>query len=84
MKVIATIVIIVTILSFCIILCLLWMPKPPIRTGIRSYYGEDRYLLATVYGEYSGDCFIPCMDILSRLDEWQREKIVLVETIPDK
>lgn len=80
MKVIATIVI---ILFICIVLCLLWKPKSPLQTGTRSYYGKDRYLLATVNGDYLDGCFVPMMDILSRLSQEQRERIVLVETIPD-
>lgn len=76
MKAILTIVVIIA-------LCLLWRPDKPSRTGTRSYYAKDRYLLAYVHGEYLGDCFVPSMDILKRLNQEQIDNIVLVEAIPD-
>jgi len=60
-----------------------WRDKP-IRTGMRSYYAKDRYLLARVHGEYIGNFFVPSMNILQRLNQEQIDTIVLVETIPDK
>lgn len=80
MKLILTIGI---VLLFIVVLCLLWKPKLLPETGTRSYYGKDRYLIADVRGEYLGDCFVPSMNILCRLNQEQRDSIVLVETIPD-
>ena len=80
MRVIITIGIVLVCTVF---LYLLWMPKSLPRTGTRSYYGRDRYLLADVHGEYLGDCFVPSMDILQRLDQEQIDSVVLIETIPD-
>lgn len=70
------------VLLFTVVLCLLWKPKLSPKTGTRSYYGKDRYLIAYVRGEYLGDCFVPSMNILMRLNQEQRDSIVLVETIP--
>jgi len=67
-----------------IVLYFTWRPVPLPRTGTRSYYAKDRYLVACVHGEYSGDCFIPSMDILQRLTQEQIDSIVLIETIPDE
>ncbi len=60
-----------------------WRDRP-LRTGTRSYYAEDRYLLAYVHGDYLGDCFVPSMNVLYYLNQEQIDNIVLVETIPDK
>jgi hypothetical protein len=81
MKAILTIVIVITCIAT---LCLLWKPdKLLIRCGTRSYYAKNRYLLAEVRGEYLGDCFVPLMNILQRLNQEQKDNIVLIETIPD-
>lgn len=81
MKAILTIV---TVVICFATLCLLWKPNKPVRTGTRSYYAKDRYLLAYVHGEYLGDFFVPSMNILQRLNQEQMDRIVLIETIPDK
>lgn len=77
MKIILTI----GIALFIVVLCLLWFPERPPKTGTRSYYGKDRYLIAVVHGEYLGDCFVPCINL--HLSQELRDRIVLVETIPD-
>lgn len=74
----------ITIMVVGIILYFVWRPAPLPKTGTRSYYAKDRYLVACVHGEYLGGCFIPSMDILGRLNQEQIDSIVLVETIPDK
>ncbi len=62
--------------------CVLYLrPNRLLTTGKRSYYGKNRYLLAEVYGDYIGNCFVPLMEI--HLNQEQRDNIVLVETIPD-
>lgn len=70
------------ILSCVIFLYLVWMPKSSPKTGTRSYYGKDRYLIAYEHGEYLGNCFVPSMDVLQRLSQEQTDRIVLVETMP--
>ncbi len=57
--------------------------EPERRLGTRTYYAKDKYILAYVRGEYLGDCFIPSMNVLRRLNHEQIDSIVLVETIPD-